>query len=89
MYVHTFFIALMILLMGICCIYATTDLLQTRLGHLLALGCFIFWVMRLLFQFFVFSPRLWKGKRFETYMHIIASILWSYVSVVFFMVYLH
>ncbi|MBO9730770.1 MAG: hypothetical protein J7623_19170 [Chitinophaga sp.] len=89
MYVHTFFIGLIIFLMGICCISAATDLLQTRLGHLLALGCFIFWVIRLLFQFFVYSPRLWKGKRFETYIHVIASLLWCYLSIVFFLVYLH
>ena len=44
MYVHTFFIALMVLLMGIGCIYAAEDILYTRLGHLLSLGLFIFWV---------------------------------------------
>lgn len=87
MYVHTFFIALMVLLMGIGCIYAAEDILYTRLGHLLSLGLFIFWICRLFFQFFVYSPSLWKGKRFETTMHIIFSCLWSYFSVVFFMIF--
>lgn len=86
MYVHTFFIALVVLLMGLCCIYAAEDILQTRLGHLLALGCFIFWAIRLLFQFFVYSPALWRGKRFETTVHVLFSFLWGYFSVVFFLV---
>lgn len=86
MYVHTFFIALVVLLMGLCCIYAAEDILQTRLGHLLALGCFIFWAIRLLFQFFVYSSALWRGKRFETIVHILFSFLWGYFSVVFFLI---
>ena len=85
MYVHTFFIALAVLLMGLCCIYATGDILHTRLGHLLATGLFIFWGCRLLFQIFVYSPALWRGKRFETGVHIIFTFLWGYFSVVFFL----
>ncbi|MGF6846574.1 hypothetical protein QFZ51_001809 [Chitinophaga sp. W3I9] len=87
MYVHTFFIALMVLLMGIGCIYATHDILHTRLGHLLAFGLFVFWLCRLLFQFFVYSPLLWKGKRFETTVHILFSLVWGYFSVVFLLVF--
>ncbi|MFY0254797.1 hypothetical protein ACDQ55_12670 [Chitinophaga sp. 30R24] len=85
MYVHTFFIALVVLLMGVGCIYAATDILHTRLGHLLALGLFIFWGCRLFFQFFVYAPELWKGKRFETAVHIIFSVLWTYFSLIFFL----
>src|SRR5690349_20760390 len=88
LYVHTFFIALMVLLMGIGCIYAAEDILHTRLGHLLSLGLFIFWICRLFFQFFVYSPSLWKGKRFETTVHIIFACLWSYFSIVFFMIFM-
>lgn len=86
MYVHTFFIALIVLLMGLCCIYAAEDILQTRLGHLLALGLFIFWGCRLLFQVFVYSPALWKGKRFETTVHVVFSFIWTYFSIVFLLV---
>ncbi len=87
MYVHTFFIGLMVLLMGLCCIYAAEDLLHTHLGQLLALGLFIFWGCRLLFQFFVYSPSLWKGKRFETIVHVLFTALWGYFSVVFWLVF--
>lgn len=86
MYVHTFFIGLMVLLMGMACVYAAEDIVHTRLGHLLALGFFIFWLCRLVFQFFVYSPVLWKGKRFETIVHIVFCFLWGYFSVVFLLV---
>lgn len=86
MYVHTFFIALMVLLMGVFCISCATDIVNTRLGHRLSMGLFIFWGLRLLFQFFVYSPELWRGKTFETLIHILFSVLWCYFSVVFLMI---
>ncbi|MDB5208525.1 MAG: hypothetical protein JWR72_3600 [Flavisolibacter sp.] len=86
MYVHTFFIALNVLLMGVFCIYATNDILHTRLGQQLSFGLFIFWATRLIFQFFVYSSKLWSGKRFETIIHILFSILWIYFSAVFLMI---
>jgi hypothetical protein len=87
MYVHAFFIALIVLLMGIFCIYSSHEILHTGLGKQLALGFFIFWFTRLLFQFFVYSSKLWKGKLFETTIHILFSIMWAYFSGVFFLVY--
>lgn len=87
MYVHTFFVALVVLLIGILCLTSATDLIETRLGNRLALGLFVFWGLRLLFQFFVYSPTLWRGKRLETAVHVLFSILWTYFSAVFFVVY--
>jgi hypothetical protein len=83
MYVHTFFIALIVLLMGVFCITCSEDMVSTPLGHRLSLGLFIFWGIRLIFQFFVYSPKLWKGKFFETVVHVIFSFIWSYFTVVF------
>jgi hypothetical protein len=87
MYVHTFFIGLVVSGMGVFCIYATDEIVYTKLGRQLSLGLFIFWGTRLFFQFFVYSPKLWKGKAFETFIHITFSVLWTYFSVVFFLVY--
>lgn len=87
MYVHTFFIALVVLLMGVFCIYSTEDLVKTLLGKQLCFGLFIFWGVRLIFQFFVYSPSLWKGKRFETWVHVLFSLLWTYFTTVFFLGY--
>ncbi len=81
--VHTFFIALMVFLMGLLCLTSATDLIQTTLGKRICAGLAIFWLFRLAIQFFGYSPELWKGKKFETTVHIMFSILWTYISTVF------
>ncbi len=88
MYVHTLFIALTIFLMGILCLTSAADLINTSLGKRVSLGLAIFWATRLLIQFFGYSSQLWRGKVFETIMHIIFSIFWIYMSVVFIAVWL-
>ena len=86
-YVHTFFIALMVLLMGVLCITSATELRHDKLGGKLCLGLGIFWGCRLVIQFVGYSSLLWRGKRFETIVHILFIFLWTYISLVFFMVY--
>ncbi|MEQ1732530.1 MAG: hypothetical protein ABL940_02600 [Bacteroidia bacterium] len=87
MYVHTFFVALIVLLMGLLCITSAHELITTPLGNKIVLGLCVFWTTRLFIQFFGYSSALWKGKLFETSMHILFSVLWAYVSVVFFITY--
>jgi len=87
MTIHTFFIALTVFLMGMLCFIATNDLIETNLGRTICLGFGIFWGIRLGIQFFGYSPILWKGKRFETFAHVLFSILWLYLSVVFLKIY--
>jgi hypothetical protein len=87
MYVHTFFVALIVLLMGLLCITSAHELSTTPLGNKIMLGLCVFWTTRLFIQFFGYSSALWKGKLFETCMHILFSVLWTYVSAVFFITY--
>jgi len=82
-YIHTFFIALTVLLNGLLYLTCTTDLLTTSLGHRISLGFFIFWGCRLILQFFGYSTSLWRGKPFETAMHILFSLLWLFLTAVF------
>jgi hypothetical protein len=84
MYVHTFFVAFAVFLIGVLCITASADMVNTRLGHQLAFGLFVFWATRLYFQFFVYSPQLWQGKMFEQAVHIVFVLLWAYLTVIFF-----
>jgi hypothetical protein len=88
LYVHTFFIAFTLLLMGLLCINYSAELISNRLGRVISLGLFVFWLIRLIFQFFVYSPKVWRGKRFETVMHIIFSIVWLYFSSVFLLIFI-
>ena len=83
MYVHSFFIAFVVLLMGILCITSYSDLINTPFGKKISLAIGVFWILRLLIQFFGYSAKIWKGKRFETSMHVLFTLLWSYLSVVF------
>jgi hypothetical protein len=83
LYVHTFFIALTVLLMGLLCLSSALLLLNSALGKRICLGLATFWSIRLLFQFFGYSTDLWRGKRFETCVHIAFSFLWIYLSAVF------
>jgi len=83
MYVHTLFIALVVFLMGLLCVTSSDQLTGTMLGKRVSLGMGVFWTTRLLVQFFGYSSELWKGKRFETGVHIVFSILWIYFSAIF------
>jgi len=83
MIVHTFFIALVVLLMGVLCLFNPTELLETELGKTISLGFGLFWSIRFIIQFVGYSSKLWKGKKFETIVHIMFSLLWAYLSIVF------
>lgn len=88
MYVHAFFIAFMVFLMGVLCLTSYVELTSTNLGRKISLGFGIFWLTRLFVQFFGYSSLLWKGKTFETTIHVLFSILWTYLSSVFLLIYL-
>lgn len=87
MYVHTFFLALILLLMGVLCLVMPNEIIETRLGKTIALGFGIFWLFRWLFQFFIYSRELWRGKLFETTVHILFVLLWTYLSAIFLLIY--
>jgi hypothetical protein len=89
MYVHTFFIALVVLLMGVLCITSASELVNTALGKKICFGLFVFWFARLVIQFFGYSSELWKGKTFETTVHVVFTFLWVYFSGVFLRISIH
>jgi hypothetical protein len=85
-WVHTFFIALTIFLMGLLCLTSSGELVETSLGKRICLGLAVFWVIRLFIQFFGYSSKLWKGKTFETSVHILFTFLWTYLSTIFWLI---
>jgi hypothetical protein len=87
MYVHSFFIAFVVFLIGLLCLTSSKGLIETELGSQVALGLSIFWGLRLIIQFFGYSSKLWWGKGFETIVHILFSFLWAYLSVIFFVLF--
>ena len=89
MYVHSFFIAFVVFLTGILCVTSAKELTGTVLGKRICLGLGVFWIARLIIQFFGYSVKLWKGKMFETIVHVLFSILWVYLSIIFILTYLY
>lgn len=89
MYVHAFFIAFGVFLMGLLCLTSPNELMTTILGRRISFGLAIFWSTRLFIQFFGYSSLHWRGKTFETTVHILFAALWTYLSGVFLLTYLH
>jgi hypothetical protein len=83
MVVHTFFIALVVFLVGLLSFSFPHELIDTKLGKRISLSLGIFWTIRLIFQIFIYSSKHWKGKTFETTIHIVFTILWLYLSFIF------
>ena len=82
--VHVFFIALFVLMVGLMNVFLTEDLIYTQLGKWICLGLGVFWGIRSFIQWFGYSSQVWKGKFFETTMHILFSFFWVYMTVVYF-----
>ena len=83
MYVHAAFIAVVVLGIGLLCLMKADELIDTPLGRYLCLLLSIFWTLRLLVQFFGYSSVLWRGKLFETTVHVVFAAFWAYAAMVF------
>ena len=82
--VHGMFIVLTLALFSALLLTAADALLEpTRLSRAMLAGLTIFWGLRMLAQWFVYSPEIWRGHRFNTVMHYLFSTLWIYVTGVF------
>lgn len=63
--------------------FTETLLDRTALARVVLAGLVLFWLARLIVQFFVYDPRLWKGNRFNTRVHLLFSAMWAYYVAVF------
>ncbi|RYY81942.1 MAG: hypothetical protein EOO15_23725, partial [Chitinophagaceae bacterium] len=88
MTIHTFFIAVTVAGMGLLCLLAGEELLTTPLGKKIDIGFAFFWALRFGIQFFGYSSQLWRGKRFETIVHVVFTFLWAYLVTIFVLSYL-
>lgn len=83
-YVHNFFITLTVFLMGVLALFGTRALLEpTLLGRYVCGALAVFWAARLFCQFGVYDANLWRGRRFETAMHWLFALGWTYYTLVF------
>ncbi len=82
--VHTFFICLVLVLMGLpCVIDPAVFLTPTAAGRWLCWSFAGFWGTRLYFQWFVYEADLWRGKRMETSVHWWFTFVWISLTALF------
>ena len=83
-WVHALFVVLILAQFGVISLVFTRALLEhTLLARVVLAGLVMFWGLRLFVQHFVYSPRIWRGHRFNTAMHIVFSGLWAYLVAVY------
>jgi len=83
-FVHTFFMALLLILLGVCSLFYTDALLEpTPLSRVALTGLVAFWLCRLLVQLFVYDSAIWRSRRFYTVMHAAFSLMWIYVVITY------
>lgn len=82
--VHVGFIVLMLVLFGVLALVFAADLVApSRLAAAVLGGLTLFWGLRLLTQQFIYDRSLWRGNRRNTALHVLASLLWTYLTAVF------
>jgi hypothetical protein len=82
--VHSAFIILLLALFAALLLTCGDVLLEgTRLSRAFLLGLTIFWGVRMLAQWFYYSPAVWRGNTFNTLMHYVFSAAWVYVTATF------
>lgn len=80
-FVHNFFIGLGVAMAGVgTWLYADLLLRPSTLSRAILAGMVLFWLCRLLAQFFAYDPAIWRGNRFRTFMHVAFALLWCYVT---------
>jgi hypothetical protein len=82
--VHAAFLILLLAMFSALLLTCGAALLEpTRLSRAVLIGLTIFWTLRMLMQWFYYSPEIWRGHRFNTIMHGVFSVTWVYVASVF------
>jgi hypothetical protein len=81
LYVHNAFIILLLLMFAGLALGCTNALLDPHpVARAVLGGMAFFWFLRLVIQWFVYDASLWRGKTFETAMHVLFTGVWIYFS---------
>lgn len=82
--VHAWFLCLMLGQFGLLALCLASSLLEpTPLARAITGGLAVFWLLRLVLQWFYYSPQIWRGHRFYTVMHGVFTALWTFLTVTF------
>jgi hypothetical protein len=82
--VHAIFIGVMLAMFAALLLTCAPALVErTTLARTVLGGLATFWFLRLLIQWFYYSPRLWRGQPFNTAMHFVFTATWVYFTATF------
>ena len=82
--VHAGFICIILGMFAALALFYTRELLEpTPLSRAVLAALMIFWLLRLLTQWFVYDHRLWRGRRVETIVHAVFTGVWAYFTTTF------
>jgi hypothetical protein len=83
-HVHNFFICLVLVLMGLPCVFDPQVFLErSRAGAWVSWSIAAFWALRLYCQWFVYRADLWRGKPMETRLHWWFTFVWLALTSLF------
>ncbi len=83
-HVHTLFVCVMLVMMGLPALLSPQVFLdRSGAGAWLAWSYAAFWALRLYVQWFVFPATLWRGRRLETAMHGLFTVIWIALTALF------
>ena len=83
-YVHSFFICVLLVMMGLPCVWDPMVFLEeSRAAKWVTWSFASFWALRLYFQWFVYRADLWRGKRMETCLHWCFTFIWIALTALF------
>ena len=81
--VHCGFIVLLLVLQGMLLAMFPQAVLERNAAAIaLLIGLCAFWVYRLIAQLAIFDRRLWIGHRFNSFVHVMFTVFWMYLSAV-------
>ncbi len=82
--VHNFFICVVLVMMGLPCVFAPIIFLaRTGAGAWLTWSFAGFWTLRLYCQWLVYPATLWRGKPMETGFHYWFTLVWLALALLF------
>ena len=72
---HSVFLVLMLALFSALLLTSADALVEpTRLSRAVLGGLTMFWALRMVMQWWFYSPEIWRGQRFFTIMHAVFSV---------------
>lgn len=80
MRIHTLFVAVTVAGMGLLSVLEAEAMATTPFGKTVAAGFALFWGLRLVVQHVGYSASLWRGKTFETVVHVAFTLLWAWLT---------